>query len=172
MSDEIEVRDEQAGDEAAIRRVHIDAFGQGFEAILVDRLRGEPEALLSRVALVGDQVVAHALFARVKVHGEAPEGLLAGVGPMSVAPDLQRRGVGTALLEGSMEACRQAGLAALVVLGHPEYYPRFGFAPAAGFGLRCEYPVPPAMFMALELTDGALAGAEGVVRYPPEFRAV
>jgi putative acetyltransferase len=60
----------------------------------------------------------------------------------------------------------------VVVLGHPEYYPRFGFAPASSKGLSCEYPVPDEVFMALELREGALSGRRGLVRYSPEFGRV
>jgi putative acetyltransferase len=88
---------------------------------------------------------------------------------MAVLPEVQRQGIGTMLAERGLSECAAAGYLGVVVVGHPGYYPRFGFRKAREFGLRCEYPVPDEAFMAMELASGALAGRAGLVRYLPEF---
>ena len=93
-----------------------------------------------------------------------------GLAPMAVAPARQRQGVGSALARAGIAACRDLGFGAVIVLGHPEYYPRFGFVPASRFGLRSEYDVPDDVFMAMELKPGALHGrGPGTIRYHPAF---
>jgi putative acetyltransferase len=91
--------------------------------------------------------------------------------PLAVIPAHQRQGVGTRLVEAALRRARLLGYAYIVVLGHPQYYPRFGFVPASRFGLRYARPVPDDAFMALELVPGALEGVSGVVRYLPAFSA-
>ena len=91
---------------------------------------------------------------------------------MAVRPEFQKQGIGSQLIERGLEQCRAAGQACVVVLGHPEYYPRFGFVPASRYGIRCEYDVPDEVFMIIELRDGALEGCAGIVKYQPEFNEV
>lgn len=91
------------------------------------------------------------------------------LGPMAVLPAMQRRGIGSALVRAGLERCREMGYEFAVVVGHPQYYPRFGFVPADRFGLRCSRPVPEDGFMALELRAEALALPGGLMRYEPEF---
>ena len=164
---EVSIRPEAAGDEAAVRGINESAFGQPDEARLVDALRARARPFVSLVAETDGAVAGHILFTPVTLEGFT--GLLLGLAPMAVNPDLQRNGVGAALIIAGLDACRSLGAAAVVVLGHTAYYPKFGFVPAARFGLRCEYDVPPEAFMALELRPGALAGAAGTVRYHPAF---
>lgn len=90
---------------------------------------------------------------------------------MAVRPEFQRRGIGSRLVRAGLEECRRAGYAAAVLVGHPGFYPRFGFSPAIAKGLKCEFPVPQDVFMVVELAAGALDGTAGLVRYPPEFVA-
>ncbi len=92
-----------------------------------------------------------------------------GLGPMAVMPDHQRQGIGSALVRAGIEHCKQLGCDAVVVLGHPEYYPRFGFTPASRFGIKSEYDVPEDVFMALELRPGTLKGRSGTMAYHPAF---
>ena len=114
-------------------------------------------------------MIGHALFTPVTVEGAGAPGLLLALGPMAVAPRHQRRGVGSALVEAGLESCRELGADAVFVLGHPDYYPRFGFEPAAPKGLRYDSPRYDPYFMVRELRRGALAELEGLVRYLPEF---
>lgn len=143
------------------------------------------------------EVVAHAVFTYVTVlpdgalvghkavTGRAKQGPMAvtgdlaqtgvsllGLGPVAVLPALQGRGLGTLLIETCLERLRSEGHPAVVVVGHPGYYPRFGFLPARRWGLRMEMDVPDEAFMAIELTPGALRDVAGVVRYRPEFAGV
>jgi len=97
---------------------------------------------------------------------------LMGLAPMAVVPARQRQGIGSALVRGGLDRCRQCACDAIVVLGHPEYYPRFGFAPASAFGLTSEYDVPDEVFMVLELKQGVLRGKSGVIRYHAAFANV
>ena len=163
------IRLEAPGDAAGVRATNEQAFGTPVEARLVDALR-DAEGSVSLVATVENLVVGHILFTPVDL--DPPTAVrLAGLAPMAVRPDVQRSGVGTSLVKAGLEECRRRGYAAVVVVGHPGYYPRFGFEPAGTKGLRCEFPVPDEVFMVVELEPGALAGTSGTVRYRPEFAA-
>jgi putative acetyltransferase len=164
----VTIRAEVPEDRAAVWRVNKLAFGQAGEADLVDALRDVGAAAVSLVAVEGNQVIGHILFSPVAVEGgDGPAAL--GLAPMAVLPERQRRGVGSLLVRQGLEACRRLGAGLVVVVGHPEYYPRFGFVPAKAHGLRCEYPVPDEVFMVRELRPGALDGLAGLVKYRPEF---
>jgi putative acetyltransferase len=166
----LSIRVEQPGDEPGIREVNEQAFGEPFEAHLVDLLRGTP-VYLSLVATIDDRVVGHILFTPVTIDPPVAS-RIAGLAPMAVRPGHQRSGIGGQLIRAGLEECRRSGYAAVVVLGHPEYYPRFGFAPAHTFRLTCEFPSPPEAFMAMELEGGALSRVHGLVRYQPQFAEV
>ncbi len=165
----MDIRAEQAEDLEAVRQVNIAAFGRDNEANLVDRLRGRASTL-SFVAVQSEQIVGHIFYSPVSIAGQcADNSLVLGLGPIAVLPQYQRQGVGSRLLQHSLEEATRLGYKAIVVLGHPEYYPRFGFTPASKKGLGCEYEVPDEAFMVLELEPGALAGCVGTVKYQPEF---
>jgi putative acetyltransferase len=161
----IAVRDEQPADLTAIRAVNDAAFDQPLEGRIVDALRAHGAVRLSLVAEVEGRVVGHILFSPVTSAGA--EGL--GLGPMAVTPDWQRRGVGGALIEAALVRLRAAGCPFVVVLGHHEYYTRFGFVPASRHGLRCEWDVPDESFMVHVLDPAATAAGAGLIRYRPEF---
>lgn len=164
------IRLEQPHDADEVRQTNEQAFGEPLEARLVDALRG-CSGYLSLVATIDGQVVGHILFTPVTI--EPPvDRRIAGLAPMAVRPEHQRSGIGSQLIRAGLEACRRSGYAAVVVLGHPEYYPRFGFLPAHTFGLTCEFPSPPEAFMAMEIESGALSGIGGLVRYLPQFAEV
>jgi putative acetyltransferase len=166
----ISVRLEQPDDSSGIHETNELAFGGPLEANLVDALRG-CDRYLSLVATLDERVVGHILFTPVTMEPSVDR-RVAGLGPMAVRPEHQRSGIGSHLIRAGLEACRRSGYAAVVVLGHPEYYPRFGFSPAHAFGLTCEFPSPPEAFMAMELEDGALSRVRGLVRYQPQFAEV
>jgi putative acetyltransferase len=158
----VAVRPETHLDIPGIRRVNQLAFGSLAEVDLVDALRARQVHSLSLVASVDDEVVGHILCSPVTIHVEEQIHSAIGLGPMAILPDHQRRGIGD---------LRRAGHRVLVVLGHPDYYPRFGFTPATRYGIGCEFDVPDDVFMALELEPGALDECSGMVRYQPEFSA-
>ena len=164
----VTIRPEEPQDADQIRRVNQSAFGRPNEAALVDALRGSSDAI-SLIAIIGDRIVGHILFTPVHIAGIAPNAHAVGLAPMAVVPDCQRHGIGSQLVRAGLDACRSAGRGAVVVVGHPSYYPRFGFVPAATKGLEYEHAVPSEAFMVLELQAGALAQATGVVRFRPEF---
>jgi putative acetyltransferase len=164
------VREETAADVAAIDEVTRVAFARDDEAALVTRLRDGNALALSLVATCDDVVVGHAALSPVVAGGAS--GLVCGLGPIAVSPPLQRCAIGARLVEEALARARSVGIAAVVVLGHPSYYPRFGFRPASRFGLRYTAPVPEEAFMAAELVPGALAGAGGAVRYHAAFDAL
>jgi putative acetyltransferase len=167
----LKIRDEHAGDQDAIFALNQAAFEQPAEARLVDALRAAGAAVVSLVAEIDGEVVGHILFSEVTL--DPPRGVadLVGLAPMAVRPGLQRGGIGSALVEEGLRRCAKLGYGAAVVLGHPAYYPRFGFLPAHRFGLGCEFPSPPEAFMAMELAPGGLGGAAATVHYHPAFRA-
>jgi putative acetyltransferase len=165
------IRPETEADGAAVRAVNEAAFETPAEADLVDALRRRDVSLVSLVAEAEGGVVGHILFSPVTMVGHAHLKLM-GLAPMAVAPAHQRKGVGSALVRQGLSRCRDLGYRAVVVVGHATYYPRFGFVPAHLHGLRCEYDVPPDVFMVAELEAGALGGASGVVRYDDAFAGV
>ena len=162
------IRLEHSRDIAAVRAVNLAAFETPVEADLVEALREQASPVVSLVAEDVTGIVGHILFSPVTLDG-LPHPAVMGLAPMAVLPARQRQGIGVSLVRKGLERCRQTGAGGVVVLGHVEYYPRFGFVPASRFGLRCQYDVPDAAFMALELLSGAFAGRSGTVRYHPAF---
>jgi len=168
----IRVRPETAADREGVSRINQEAFGQSDEAELVEQLQRDAEAHVSLVAEIDGTVVGHIFFSPVEIHASGGSIAAMGLAPMAVLPAWQRQGIGGQLVREGLEACRRQGVEAVVVLGPPEYYPRFGFRPAVEFGLGSEYDVPEGGFMAMELTEGALEPVEGEVGYHPAFGAV
>jgi len=166
------IRQEASGDTSAIRYVNEQAFGCSGEADLVEALRRRNAFTLSLVALLADQIVGHILFTPVRIESGDSSFEAVGLGPMAVLPAYQRKGIGSRLVRAGLEECRRLAHEVVVVLGHPEYYPRFGFLPAKRFGIRYEEEVPEEAFMLVELREGALAGRTGIVSYQPEFGSV
>ena len=170
----VEVRPERPADGPAIAAVHTLAFGRVAEARLVEELRPTDAFVpaLALVALVDDAVVGHALFSRVTVETAARPVAALALGPIGVRPEWQCQGVGTALIRHGLAEARRLGHRLVVLIGHPDYYPRFGFAPARAQGLATTYPVPDAAFMALDLQPTAPDRPRGLVRYPLAFDGV
>ncbi len=162
-------RPERPADVDSIRQVNRLAFGGDDEPQIVDRVRDSADPIVSLVADDDGGVVGHILFSPVTLgHGNAR--LLMGLGPVAVMPARQRQGIGSALVLAGLEECRRFGVAGSVVVGHPEYYPRFGYTRASAFGLTCQFEVPDDVFMALELVKGAFDSG-GLICYHPAFSA-
>lgn len=164
----VEIRDEQAGDVEAIRQVHRLAFSQDLEGRIVDALRANGAATLSLVAIDGDTVVGHIMFSPVFVG--AVQGT--GLGPMAVTPSHQRHGIGSRLVEAGIERLRGMACPFIVLIGHPAFYPRFGFRPAGQYGLTCEWQVPAEAFMARVLISQVGDRLQGVAHYRHEFATI
>ena len=165
---EILIRPEAPSDADAIRSIHDQAFGQAAEANLVSSLRARNCVTLSLVAVKQGQVVGHVLFSPVTIESQTSMVSAVGLGPVAVLPELQRSGIGSMLIKSGLDQLKSSGESACVVLGHSEYYPRFGFVPASRLSIRCKYDVPDEVFMALEFRKGSL-GAGGLALYQPEF---
>ena len=150
-----------------VNRLAFDRPGGAVEADLVDALRRNGRVLISLVAELDGRVVGHALFCPITIESPGSTATAIALGTLAVHPDNQRRGVGSQLVEAGIEACRQLGHRSIFVLGHRTYYPRFGFVPARPFGII--YDDGRDSFQVVELTEGALSGLRGTVRYPPEY---
>ncbi len=153
-------------DYPAIRQVIRHAFAQDDEANLVERLRADGDVLAELVAASDIALQGHILYSALKIERAGQTLRAAALAPVSVLPAFQRQGLGMALIEAGNAECRALGLAAILVLGHADYYPRMGFSAAATAALTAPFSGPH--FMALELEPGALEGG-GRVRYAGAF---
>ena len=162
------IRDERPEDIPLVRDVNSLAFEQDQEADLVDALRSNGAALLSLVAVVDDAVVGHILYSPAFIGGV--EG--AGLAPMAVLPGHQRRGIGSRLVEAGNARLKERGCPFIIVLGHPSFYPRFGFRPARAIGVTCEWDVPDDVFMIAVLDEHRMRGVSGLARYREEFSTI
>jgi putative acetyltransferase len=163
------IRKEQPADVGDIRRVNELAFGRPQEAGLVDVLRSNGGLTLSMVAVDDDKVVGHIAFSPVMVESNDESFAAVGLGPMAVLPESQGRGIGSALVRAGLTSLRESRHLVVVVLGHPSYYPRFGFRRASEYGIRWQKGPADEAFMVLELAPQALSGKHGAVSYRPEF---
>jgi len=163
------IQPETQTDIPSVRAVHSAAFPGTAEADLVDALRANYHLVVSVVASDESQLVGHVAFSPVTIEGVELVGV--GLAPVAVLPSHQGRGFGGQLIRAGLDACRELGIDYVVVLGHPTYYPRFGFTPASAFSLENEYGAGDE-FMVIELTPKCLAGHSGLVQYGDEFRAL
>jgi putative acetyltransferase len=162
------IRQSTSQDESAMREVCRQAFGGDDEGRLVDALREGGHQRVSLVAELGGEVVGVIVFSELAIVTESASIPGLALAPLAVLPAHQRRGVGSMLVAEGLRACRESGHAIVIVLGHPEYYPRFGFTAECARPLKCRFGSGPA-FMAIALSDGALDGVSGDVRYAPPF---
>ena len=166
----ITIRPETVTDDDAIRHVNQAAFGQDAEADLVDELRANGFACLSLVAECEGQIVGHILFSDLQIVSDDQSVEALALAPMAVLPQHQRQGIGTQLVQSGLDRCREDGHRIVIVVGHPSYYPRFGFSPELASPLKSKYAGEA--FMAVELVPGALDGVAGEVKYSPPFEAL
>lgn len=170
MSMTLTIRPETPADLNAIHETNRLAFGQDAEADLVDGLRAGGFVRLSLVAEIGGEIVGHILFSRLPIITETGVVEALSLAPMAVRPTHQRRRIGTRLVEEGLRACREAGHRIVLVLGHPAFYPRFGFSASLAVPLASAFGGGEA-WMALELVPGALVGVVGRVEWPGPFAA-
>ncbi|MBN1255983.1 MAG: N-acetyltransferase [Deltaproteobacteria bacterium] len=168
----ITIREEQPGDVQGVREVYIHAFDQPLEADLVDQLRQRSDDLLALVAEMEDRIVGHILFspAVIERRKQTVQGMV--LAPMAVLPEYQRQGIGSQLVQAGIEALKQVECPFIILVGHPGYYPRFGFEPASHYGIRSEWAVPDDSFMVLVLDEQKRNALSGVAKYRPEFTEV
>lgn len=163
----MQIENEQPQHHAEVFEVTRAAFAGDDEAHLVERLRADGLTRLSLVAIEDDEVVGHVLFTDLPVTVDARVLRALCLAPVSVRPDYQNTGVGSMLIREGLRQSAQAGFEAVVVVGHPAYYPRFGFS--AKLAEKLVAPFSGEVFMAIELVDGALQGGAGTVVYPEAF---
>jgi putative acetyltransferase len=167
---QVTVRRETTQDVGAVRVINKRAFERTEEADIVDALRGVAHPQVSLVAESDGRVVGHIFLSPVTIESGDSIFDAMGLGPVAVLPELQRKGVGSELVRRGLEECGRLGRQVVVLVGHPHYYPRFGFAPARARGLEIAFEgVPDEAFMVVELAPGALRGVSGTVRFRPEF---
>lgn len=173
---EIIIRQEEIKDYGLSERVVEQAFknmdhSDHKEHHLVSRLRKTsffiPE--LSIVAEVQGEIVGHIMLTECLIKNEANEYISLALAPVSVLPEYQEKGIGTNMIHKSISIAKDLGYKSIIVLGHEDYYTRFGFKPASKWGIQAPFDVPDESFMALELKDGSLEGVKGTVVYPKEF---
>ena len=168
----IKIRIEKPEDENQVRLINEQAFETSIEADLVDALRSNCANNLSIVAEEGSRLVGHILFSPAFIENsiDAIEGM--GLAPMSVLPDHQRQGIGSALVQEGLDILRQLNCSFVIVLGHPQFYPRFGFKPASQFNLSCQWVgVPDEAFMVIIMDEYKMKGTTGIASYRDEFNA-
>ena len=167
---EILIRPETIKDAGAITEINQQAFGRPYEAGVVEKVR-ESAGFVPELSLVAERdgvLIGHALFSEVTIEGGSSWTVLA-LGPIAVRPEFQKQGVGGQLIQAGLERSATLGYGAVVLIGHPTYYPRFGFVPASRFGLKCSISVPDDVFMVCLLRPNGLEGIQGTVVFPPAF---
>ena len=169
----VTVRVESKKDYPAVYEVNKLAFKREAEAKLVNNLRKSsgfiPE--LSLVAEKDGEIVGHILFSKLKIKRDLGEVTALTLAPIAVLPECQKQGIGSLLIKEGLAACNRLGWNIIIVVGHPEYYPRFGFTPARKKGLEISFkePIPDDVFMVCELKPGALEDISGTVELPQAF---
>ena len=171
---ELMIRPETHHDFARIAEINRLAFVGEEEVGLIERLREDSRYLsvLSLVAEEAGELIGHILFTPLEIGKHSSDHRSLALAPMSVIPERQSKGIGSRLVRAGLEKARNLGFESIVVLGHPKYYPRFGFVPAHQFGIDCPFEgVPEAAWMALELVPGGLARVSGPAKYLSAFHA-
>ena len=167
----MKIRLEQDSDIHAIHKLNASVFDTSAEAELVDKLRDSADPILSLVAEEQQNIIGHIMFSPATLISHAELHIMA-LAPMAVDKSLQSTGIGSALVELGLSHCKEIGCGAVVVLGHPDYYPRFGFQASINFNLSSEYDVPEDTFMVMELSHNYLQGKSGIIKYHHTFDEV
>lgn len=168
----VTIRPENPDDFASVYNLNKIAFKQDTEAKLVERIRTSSAYIpeLSLVAIKDNKVVGHILFSMVSIKTDTERVSVLSLAPMAVLPEFQKQGIGSLLVRKGLRKCKELGFKAVIVVGHPDYYPRFGFVQAQG--LKLPFGATKEAFMILKLVPLALEGISGLVEYPPAFDEV
>ena len=164
------IRREKKEDFKSIYEINYQAFKQKNESELIERIRGSKNFVpeLSLIAETNGRIVGHILLSKIKIKGEKEyESLI--LAPMAVLSELQKQGIGEKLITEGLKKARELGFSSVIVLGHKDYYPKFGFEKASKWNIKCSLEVPDEAFMAIELNIGALTEKSGIVEFPKEF---
>jgi putative acetyltransferase len=165
---DITIRPATRSDLPALCEVNRRAFAGPIEARIVELLHERNKATVSLAAIAEGEIVGHVLFSKVELEPPQLNVSLVGLAPVAVLPEFQRRDIGSRLIREGLRLCGDAGFSAVVVLGEPAYYSRFGFERAIDRGITNEYHANE-HFMVLELQAGALQNLRCLTKYQPEF---
>jgi putative acetyltransferase len=166
----LQIRQETAEDIVSVHNINAEAFKREEEAVLVDKMREHGVLAISLVAVENGTLVGHIAFSAVEITSEQQSFSGLTLAPVAILPAYQNRGIGSMLVKAGLEECRKLGYEIVFLVGHPEYYPRFGFVPVKAKGFECEYEVPDEAWMVIELREDALEGRQGKVTFQPEFK--
>lgn len=166
------IYEEKFADINAIWKINADAFETEAEANLVNALRDSGCTFISLVAETDNNIVGHLLFTPVELTGSKNKLKIMGLAPMAVLHQYQNKGIGSKLVNAGIKHCQSQGYDAVVVLGHPSYYPKFGFVPSVTYDIKSEYEVPDEAFMILELVPNSLKDYQGTIKYSELFNSV
>lgn len=165
------VRSEKPEDYQKIYEINKVAFGGEVEAQLVNNLR-KTKGFIPELSLVAEKdgkVVGHILFSVIHIKTDSNKIPVLALAPMAVLPDYQKQGIGSLLIKEGLKECKELGHKVVVLVGHPDYYPRFGFVKASEKGLKLPFDAPDEAFMVYEIIPNSLVGVTGTIEYPPEF---
>ena len=172
----ITIREEEIKDYEEVEKVIEESFKtaeftDNDEHNLVRRLRKSAEFIkeLSLIAEDNNKIVGHILLTKAFIKNNNRECETLALAPLAVLPDYQNRGIGKSLINMSIERARELGYKSIVVLGHENYYPKFGFKKTSDYGIKAPFDVPDEAYMILELIPNALNGVNGVVEYSKDF---
>jgi putative acetyltransferase len=168
---DIFIRKETPADFESIKEVNNLAFHQIQEGELIENLRKKAEFVpeLSLVAIHKNKIVGHILYFPIIIITEKNVVRTLSLAPMAVLPDYQKKGIGGTLIKAGLEKAKELGFISVVVLGHPEYYPRFGFRKASDWKIKEPFGVPDEVMMVIELKEGALGFGGGLIDFPKEY---
>ena len=167
----ITLRKEEAKDFQNIAMVNDVAFGRKAESKLIDTLRNTKEFIpdLSAIAEVDGKVIGHILFYPITINEGEKKHISLALAPMSIIPAFHKKSIGKLLVIYGLQAAKNLGHKSVIVLGHPSYYPKFGFEPASKWNIKSPFPAPDEAFLAIELEKGSLEKISGTVIYPKAF---
>jgi putative acetyltransferase len=170
---DIFIRKETPHDYKEIKEVNNLSFNQKQEGELVDSLRKRPEFVteLSLVSIHKNKIIGHILFFPVTINSDTSVEVTLSLAPMAVLPGFRNKGVGGSLIKAGLKKARELGYNSVMVLGHPEYYPRFGFMKASNWKIKEPFSVPDEVMMAIELSEGSLGFGGGMIDFPKEYYA-
>ncbi len=168
---DIIIRNESKNDYDEIRKINDLAFGQENEGKMIESLRktSDYNASLSLVAEIKDKIIGHILFYPIKIKKAEGEYTVLSLAPLAVRPEYQNKGIGSKLVKKGLEIAKETNFDVIIVVGHPKYYPRFGFEPASNWEIKLPIDAPNDVFLALELKDNALKNCNGKVEFPKEY---
>ena len=171
MKETLHIRPETPSDTKAITKINDLAFGRKNESVLISTLRSNAafDPRLSLVALKSGELIGHIFLFPIFIQTEQENYPSLSLGPIAVHPEHQNQGVGGRLISQGHEAALKVGYTSVILVGHPWYYPKFGYRMASIWGLTNPWGIHNEAFMAIELVKGSLEGKSGLAKYPEEF---